>query len=785
MTDTYCSKKDCPTEGELKSLLASGDSSTGGEAVTGHVGECPQCQDRIEALATGGDVQLSKCCRGMDKIDPPSGSAYWEALNGAELALTMTLNSDDTDVKPSRAEEIKLDFLRPPKAPGRLGMLGHFEVIRVIGRGGMGVVLHAFDDDLQREVAVKLLDPQLAGNETARTRFCREARSAAAVTHENIVAVHQVDEDDVSGLPYLVMQLVTGESLEARLARGPLSMAESVRIGAQAAAGLAAAHAAGLIHRDIKPGNILIEAGTDKARLTDFGLARATEDLKLTRTGFVAGTPLYMAPEQARGDEVDHRADLFALGSVLYETVAGKPPFDGKTPLQVLRRIADDRHEPLHKVNPEVPDWFADLIDGLLAKDVNKRIQTAAEVSETLAEHLPCVEADKSADCGPPDCGPSKALSMVIGRKVRSRTAIGVILGSSVAAGLAIGGVGGWFLGPRPERIVEKDKLVTAAGLAAVGNPGSVARNPGPKPLFSLPGRSGGVLAFDVSPDGTQIVTGVEDGIASLWDLKEQRITSTLVGHRGPIWSVNFTNDGKNVLSASDDSEVFVWDLTKNNEKKTYPLGGAPIRAAAIYPKSNMLVTGDRAGKVGLWDMNEKKEPFLCTHGASITAVAISADGKDIASAGVDGKVLLWDAITRNDKPRITLDQGGHQGPVYGLAYSPNGKWIATSGWDKRVLVWEVGNGIRVKEITGFADGVSSVAFTPCCRFLATGGRDGTVIVYDLGKADADPAKEIARFSRHRGAVTAIRFMDNGGTILASGRDGVVYGWKLDRPADA
>ena len=128
----------------------------------------------------------------------------------------------------------------------------------------------------------------------------------------------------------------------------------------QAAAGLAAAHAGGLIHRDIKPGNILLESPVDRVKLTDFGLARAAEDVKLTRTGFVAGSPLYMAPEQARGDEVDARADLFSLGSVLYEAATGTPPFDGKTPLAVLRRVADETPAPLSSVNPDVPEWLSE-----------------------------------------------------------------------------------------------------------------------------------------------------------------------------------------------------------------------------------------------------------------------------------------------------------------------------------------------------------------------------------------------------------------------------------------
>jgi hypothetical protein len=773
---TATAKSACPTDDELKDLLAESDPSARCEAMTGHVGECPSCQARMEALATGGDVRLSQCCRGADKLDPPTGSAFWKALDGAEDALTVTLDSNDTDEKPKPPEEIKLDFLRPAETPGRLGRLGHFEIVRVIGRGGMGVVLHAFDADLQRDVAVKLLDPQLAGNDTARARFCREARAAAAVTHENIVAVHQVDEDDASGLPYLVMQLVSGESLETRLSRGRLTVAEAVRIGSQAAAGLAAAHASGLIHRDIKPGNILLEAGSDKARLTDFGLARAAEDMKLTRTGFVAGTPLYMAPEQARGDEVDHRADLFALGSVLYESLAGKPPFGGKTPLQVLRRIADDRHEPLYRVNPEVPDWFADLIDRLLTKDAGKRIQSAAEVSAVLAEHLPCVEsAEAAGECGPPECAPAKVMSKIVRRRVRSRTAVAMILGGSVAAGFAIGGVGGWFLGPKPEKIVEKEKLIQPTA-AAAGS--AAARDPGPAPAFHLPGEDGGVLALAVNDDGSRVLTGVEDGNIRIWDTAQPRVIHTLGGHTGPVWSLDFSDDERAALSAGDDSRVIFWNLTTRTAEKIPPHAGS-VRAAAVHWKRKVFVTGDRAGQIRLWDMNEVREPVQLSMGASVTAAAFTPDGTAFATAGVNGKVKLWNVAESNDrdKERITLE--GHKGPVYGVTFSADGKWVATAGWDKKVLVFNVNSGNRVKEITGFADGVTAVAFTPCCRYLAAGCMDGTITLYDLGAEDATQPVEVTRFARHRGQVTALKFTENGDLMVSGGRDGQVYGWKM------
>ncbi|MGL6095504.1 MAG: serine/threonine-protein kinase, partial [Fimbriiglobus sp.] len=305
---TPCTDSRCPPADQLDRLVHGRLSGPDTAAVTDHLGECAGCQERLEELATAGDSVLSGAVRHIDTAGPPSESAYWRAAREVQDAVTGDFPKPKAAVTDSRVtdrtapdldahSDVKLDFLQPSPTPGHLGMLGTFDIRRVLGHGGMGVVLHAYDPCLQRDVAIKILDPLLANNSVARQRFCREARAAAAVAHENLVAVHQVDEDEKSNLPFLVMQLVNGESLEQRLRRvSRMTVLEVVRLGAQAAAGLSSAHAGGLIHRDIKPGNILIEAGTDKVKLTDFGLARAAEDMKLTRTGFVAGTPLYMAP---------------------------------------------------------------------------------------------------------------------------------------------------------------------------------------------------------------------------------------------------------------------------------------------------------------------------------------------------------------------------------------------------------------------------------------------------------------------------------------------------------
>jgi eukaryotic-like serine/threonine-protein kinase len=232
-------------------------------------------------------------------------------------------------------DEVPLGFLSPATRADSLGRIGHYEVLQVLGQGGFGIVFRAFDDVLHRVVAVKVLSPLMAATSPARKRFLREARSSAQVRHEHVVQVYEVGEQP---LPYIAMEFIPGETLQQRLDRtGPIDVLEVVRIGRQVAEGLAAAHATDLIHRDIKPGNILLEGGQLRVKITDFGLARAADDASISRSGIIAGTPMFMAPEQAKGETLDQRADLFSLGSVLYVMAAGRPPFRANNTVAVLR----------------------------------------------------------------------------------------------------------------------------------------------------------------------------------------------------------------------------------------------------------------------------------------------------------------------------------------------------------------------------------------------------------------------------------------------------------------
>ena len=358
----------CPRE-LLPKVVADNLSSVELEHISEHLEACPQCQQELELLSGG----------------PQWSSRVQHLLSSAVLELDDSWDQDD------RSDDAWRALLEPSDDPTKLGRIGNYEVESLIGRGGFGTVFKAFDRELNRYVAIKVLTGPAAHSAIARKRFLREARAAAAVVHDHVMPIHSIE---ISGNgPLLVMPLLAGRSLQQRLdAEGTLCVEEVLRIGMQTARGLAAAHAQGLIHRDIKPSNILLENGVERVRISDFGLARAVDDASQTQSGFIAGTPAYMAPEQARGEPLDSRADLFSLGSVMYAMCAGHPPFRAETTLAVLRRICDDQPRDLREHNPRVPDWLCHIIARLLAKLPEQRFQSANEAADLLGRWLAHVQ---------------------------------------------------------------------------------------------------------------------------------------------------------------------------------------------------------------------------------------------------------------------------------------------------------------------------------------------------------------------------------------------------------
>lgn len=344
-----------------------------GDSIRQHMESCESCQRKLESLS---ESEIS-----WDEVR--------RFLNDSETEDLIEQSADPIDA-PSLADQT-LSFLDPSETEGSIGAFGRYEIREILGRGGMGIVMRGYDPALNRDSAIKVLAPELATHAAAKRRFSREAKSAAAVVHEHVVPIQTVDQQN--GVPYFVMPVVEGKTLQTRISEsGPLEVVEILRIGMQIASGLSAAHAQGLVHRDVKPANVLLENGVERVRITDFGLARAADDASMTRSGVIAGTPQYMSPEQARGADIQCSSDLFSLGSVLYCMCTGHSPFRADTTVGVLHRIVNDDPRSIRSINADIPPWLEQIILRLLAKDPDDRFSSASEVADELSAWLAHVQ---------------------------------------------------------------------------------------------------------------------------------------------------------------------------------------------------------------------------------------------------------------------------------------------------------------------------------------------------------------------------------------------------------
>ena len=345
-------------------------------------GEDSEVRARIEALLRdeGSEPETDRSCDAVQRDFDD------ETIGNSEVGDSGCFVGDQRNGSAVDRRSVREKVTREDLTTLNLRLTG-YEILEVIGRGGGGVVLKATEQRLNRLVALKVLAPEIQEQPTALRRFIREARAVAAVAHENVVNIFTVDE--TSKPPMLVMEYVDGPSLHSKVKRsGALDVREVLRIGIEIASGLSAAHRQGLIHRDIKPSNVLLSGPEERAKLTDFGLARAVDDVDLTKTGQVFGTPLYMSPEQASGKRVDYRSDIFSLGSVLYTMCAGRPAFSAETGVAVAHRVIHDDADPIDDVNPQIPGWLCAIVERCIEKDPSDRFESVEEIAGLLRRHL-------------------------------------------------------------------------------------------------------------------------------------------------------------------------------------------------------------------------------------------------------------------------------------------------------------------------------------------------------------------------------------------------------------
>ncbi|MFO0892855.1 MAG: protein kinase [Isosphaeraceae bacterium] len=666
-------------------------------------------------------------------------------------------------------EEIPTGLLEPPDEPEHLGKLGPYDVIRLIGRGGMGIVFLARDRALDRLVAIKLLTPGMAATGAARRRFAREAKAAAAVAHEHVVTIHAVDTLP-QGVPYLVMQYIAGKPAQD-VVDGDKSpeLAEILRIGSQAASALAAAHAQGLIHRDIKPANILLENGVERVKITDFGLARAVDDATMTQSGVVAGTPQYMSPEQARGDQIDHRTDLFSLGSVLYALCTGCAPFRGNSSMATLKRVCEQTPTPIQTLNPDIPSWLVKIIDRLHAKDPADRYGSAAEVADLLGRCLAHVQQPASVPL-PPELLPARNhRAAALWGAIPATLLVGVLLGfpaAREAAAQAARYVATVLRLKTPEGTLVIETDDPAVGIKLDGN--------------ELVVTGAGIKELRLSV-GKHNVQAVKDGKI----LRDELVTIERGGRK--VLSVRREEPDTTATNSAKLEYDPVRDTLSQSERNPRAADSAgPSRAVEEYARYRSALEikkleaarqrAERADRVAEYEENRRvprptwtapggtailpgsqppgahlpasPNPQIAMTGlGSVRSLTFSPDGRLLAFGTKAGELILWDwrsqMSTRGpraaeDGPPAVMAEAwirAHSGGVECVAYSPDGRLVVSGGWDHHVKLWDFGaRPVDPKptwDFAGFSDGVRSVAFSPDGSEIVAGGFDRQVIVLD------------------------------------------------------
>jgi WD40 repeat protein len=802
----------CPETGRLKELLEGSLPEPARAEQTRHVEGCERCQRKLEELSAEAGPATEIAWR-LGKGRPAPEPALREALD----ALKADTAPDGEQAERPGVAEIALDFLSPAKKPGHLGLLGHYEVSAVLGRGGMGVVLQAFDQTLHRVVAIKVMPPQLAANPTARKRFVREAQAAAAVRNDHVIDIHAVEE--ANGLPYLAMEYIAGQSLQERLDRtGPLELKEVLRIGMQVAAGLAAAHAQGLIHRDVKPANILLENGVQRVKITDFGLARAVDDASLTQSGVVAGTPEYMAPEQARGEAVDHRADLFSLGSVLYACCTGRAPFRASGSMAVLKRVCEDTPRSIREVNPGIPDWLVAIVARLHAKDPARRFQSASEVTELLGRHL--VRLQQPGVVGPVanlPADPTAGWQPARRRRRWAAAALLFLLGTlgltEVTGATRVAATVIRLFTPDGTLVVQVDD--PRVQVTVEGDGGLVIRGAGPHEVRLRPGSYRLQATRDGQPVKTEVVTiargdrqvvsvsleptdprrpassfrfqppppGPLDRLdpatipaAERFPWQPRELVAVLGEHRGSHWSppkhVAVSPDGKLAASAGDDSLIYVWEADTLRLRALLRGHTGGVWGVAFAPDSRRLLTGGEDRTLRLWDLETGRE-VRCFRGHTgwVNSVTFSPDGCRALSGSGDRTVRLWDVETGRERGRLE----GHTAIVCTVAFSPDGAYALSGGDDRTMRLWDVNTGKEVRCFRGHTDCYRVVCFLPDGRRALSCSHDHTLRLWDLGSG-----KELRRFEEHSDAVFCVAVSPDGRRAISVSRDSTACVWEVE-----